>query len=42
MKVIISKGPNFKEVEQKIYPYLNQILIKKGAIENVEQSKKTG
>lgn len=39
MKVIISKGPNFKEVERRIYPYLNQILIKKGADQNVKHDQ---
>jgi hypothetical protein len=30
MKVTISKGPNFKEVEKKVYQYLHKIFREKG------------
>jgi hypothetical protein len=42
MKVIISKGPSFKETERKIYQYLNEILTKKGANENVKHDQTAG
>lgn len=29
MKVTISKGPQFAQVEKKVYQYLNKVLSKK-------------